>query len=200
MNTYMLPRIQQAPDWDTISPLAISHLQWSSPTPIHGEARLCWNEEAIHIQLRAWESDIRAVHHGRPCAVCEDSCLEFFIQPCENDLRYFNFEFNYNCSLYLGFGDSIATLTRLLVEDEVALFAPKTRRLTGGWEVAYRIPFAFIRRFFPDYAPYSGMAFRANCYKCGDCTPLPHYLSWNPITCAEPSFHRPQDFGRMILG
>ncbi|MBR5570284.1 MAG: hypothetical protein IKW10_05250 [Oscillospiraceae bacterium] len=40
---------------------------------------------------------------------------------------------------------------------------------------------------------------RANCYKCGDLTPKPHYLSWNPVTSPNPDFHRPQDFGLMTL-
>ena len=44
-----------------------------------------------------------------------------------------------------------------------------------------------------------GKEIRANCYKCGDLTPKPHYLSWNPSTSANPDFHRPQDFGSMTL-
>lgn len=199
MNTYLLPHVEGIPDWNSIAPLPIAHQQWSDPTPIHGEARLCWSEDAIYVRLRAWETEIRAIHRGRPFAVCEDSCLEFFFQPLEGDPRYFNFEFNCNCALFLGFGSGIRDLTRLLVEDEAALFAPEAQRLPDGWEVTYRIPVSFIRRFFPEYTPHREMAFRANCYKCGDCTRQPHYLSWNPMTASAPDFHRSQDFGRMIF-
>ena len=91
-------------------------------------------------------------------------------------------------------------LTRLIVADEPALFQPKAARLSDGWEITYRVPFAFLRRFFPDFTPCEGLAMYGNCYKCGDLTVRQHYLSWNPMRCDTPQFHRPQDFGRLILG
>jgi hypothetical protein len=39
----------------------------------------------------------------------------------------------------------------------------------------------------------------ANFYKCGDELPTPHFLSWNPIEWKEPSFHRPEQFGKLIF-
>jgi hypothetical protein len=56
-----------------------------------------------------------------------------------------------------------------------------------------------VRRFFPAYAPVSGGTIRANFYKCGDLTPQEHYLSWNPMTCDTPAFHRPCDFGLLTF-
>jgi hypothetical protein len=39
----------------------------------------------------------------------------------------------------------------------------------------------------------------ANFYKCGDETPEPHFLSWNPIDLPKPNFHVPQFFGQLEL-
>lgn len=200
MESYVLKQISGAPDWEEIEALPIANLQWSAPIDCRAQAQLCWNKDAIHVRLRAQETNIRAEHFGRPCMVCEDSCLEFFFRPYSDDLRYFNFEFNPNCALYLGFGTGMPDLIRLFVADEQALFVPAARRLEDGWEITYQIPFRFVRQFFPDFLPAKNLAFRGNCYKCGDLTVQPHYLSWSPLSCDTPGFHRPQDFGELIFG
>ena len=72
-------------------------------------------------------------------------------------------------------------------------------RPPDGWEIFYEIPASFVQLFVPDFALKPGAELRANCYKCGDLTPKPHYLSWNPVTSQTPDFHRPQVFGQMIM-
>lgn len=198
MRSYVLKRIAGTPDWDSMDIMQIDNLQWCAPVDIRAQAQLCWDDEAIHVHLRAWEKDVRAVHDSPMQSVCEDSCLEFFLRPTD-DLRYFNIEFNPNCALYLGFGDG-TELIRLCADDERALLQPHADRTADGWEIFYRVPFSFIRRFFPDFTPAVGLAFYGNCYKCGDLTPQVHYLAWNPIRGDVPQFHHPQDFGRLILG
>lgn len=199
MRSYVLKKITGTPDWNAIEALPIDNLQWTPPVDIRAQGQLCWDDEAIYVRLRAWEKEIRAEQSGLMQMPCEDSCLEFFLRPGE-DLRYLNFEMNPNCALYLGYGTKIQTLTRLVVKDEQALFAPQAERLDDGWAITYRVPFAFIREFFPDFTPHVGLAMYGNCYKCGDLTVQEHYLSWNPMQCDAPAFHRPQDFGRLILG
>ena len=99
MRSYVLKKVTPAPDWDTIDALPIDNLQWTNhPVDIRAQGQLCWDEAAIYVRLRAWETEIRAEHSGLLQSVCEDSCLEFFLRPTD-DLRYFNFEFNPNCAL-----------------------------------------------------------------------------------------------------
>jgi hypothetical protein len=40
---------------------------------------------------------------------------------------------------------------------------------------------------------------RANFYKCGDSTAVPHYLSWSHIATETPDFHRPEFFGELYF-
>ncbi len=199
MRTYTLKKITGTPDWENIAILPIDTLMWTEATDIRAQAQLCWDDEAIHVRLKADETEIRAEHTGLLASVCEDSCLEFFFGPVDGDSRYFNFEFNPNCALYLGYGRNMDELIRLVVQDQDETFAPRVQRSQTGWEITYRVPFAFIRKFFPEFTPTENLPFRGNCYKCGDLTPKLHFLSWNPIESGR-TFHCPQYFGRMIFG
>ena len=57
-----------------------------------------------------------------------------------------------------------------------------------------------MRGFFPEFEPHRGPRLRGNFYKCGDATVRPHYLAWNPVTSETPAFHRPWEFGEIVLG
>lgn len=161
---------------------------------IAATAQLCYDEEHIFVRLTAKEANVRAEYTGLLDAPCEDSCLEFFFCPNYDDDRYFNIEYNPNCCIYLGIGSGIHDLVRLVPGADIP-FSPASTRTEDGWEITYQIPFEFIRRFFPDFAPKSGTKIRENFYKCGDLTVQPHYLCWNKITSNPISFHRPSDYG-----
>ncbi len=195
MREYTIAKTSGVPSWDAVSSLPIDCLLWSPEVPITAQARLCYDEAALHVLLQATEPNIRAQETGPLGAPCEDSCLEFFFSPIEGDSRYFNIEYNPNGCVYLGLGSCIQDLVRLLPEQMPLV--PQVQRTADGWQVCYSVPFSFVRQFFPTFAPVSGSTIRANCYKCGDLTVQEHYLSWNPVTSQEPAFHRPQDFGLM---
>ena len=183
-------------DWNGVPYAEISE---GEPVPgISSKAQLLWNEDGFFVRLQAEEPAIRRKETGPLGMPCEDSCLEFFFAPCPGDRRYFNLEFNPNTCLYLGMGSGIDDLTRLIPDAPVD-FRPEVLFTDTGWEITYQVPFSFVRRFFPDFKPYPGLRLRANFYKCGDLTEPPHYFSWNPITVTPVSFHRPNDFGEIIL-
>lgn len=200
MNIYTAPYVSGAPDWSAVPSVEIGNLLWTESCDVRAWAQLCWTEDALHLRLRAAERDIRAEECGLLGMPCRDSCLEFFFCPAAGDLRYFNIEFSPGGCMYLGFGRSIEEHSRLLVTGAEALFGARTRRTDGGWEVAYRVPAEFVRRFFPEFELHRGLHLRGNFYKCGDATPRPHYLAWNPVTSETPAFHRPWEFGEIVLG
>ncbi len=201
MKQAIITKVSGPIDWDKIPSVAINELVETESTDITAAAQICYDENALYLRLSAKETEIRAVETGPTGNPCEDSCLEFFFSPMEGDIRYFNFEMNVNTCLYLGLGSCVADLTRLIPAEEEGNgtefnFHPRANRDGEHWEVTYQIPYAFIRRFFPDFSVYSGKTMRANFYKCADLTTVPHYLAWNPITrkgsCV---FHTPSDFG-----
>ena len=198
MKTHTISHISDTLDWAKIPAVSIDTPCQTPAVDISATAQICYDLEALYVRLAAKEANIRAEYTGLLDAPCEDSCLEFFFSPMEGDPRYFNIEFNPNCCMYLGIGSSIQDLVRLIPE-EGNPFSPKASRTSDGWEISYRIPFSFIRRFFPDFSPASGKTIRANFYKCGDLTAVEHYFSWNAITGDVLSFHRPCDFGLLTF-
>ena len=199
MREYTAVLTDDTPDWGSVPIAPIDNLLWTERCEVTAYAQLCRTTDALRLRLRAEERNIRAEELPPLGMPCRDSCLEFFFCPEAGDDRYFNLEFSPSGCMYLGFGLNIREHSRLLVTDAGKIFCPEVSRSSGGWEVSYRVPFDFIRRFFPDFSVFPGKTMRANFYKCGDATVSPHYLAWNKISCDSPAFHRPCDFGLVVF-
>ena len=200
MRQYTIKKVSDAIDWTQIPALDVDNYLWCEKLDIKMKSQICYSEEGLHVHLQAWEKNIRAELTEPMSMVCEDSCMEFFFRPVEGDLRYFNLEINPNGCIRLGFGPAVGLRTQLVLPDMEQLFSVEARRTEDGWEIFYEIPASFVQLFIPDFSLHTGKVLRANCYKCGDKTEKPHFISWNPVTSENPDFHRSQDFGRMILG
>ena len=197
MREYLIKKVYSAPDWAVIPELDIDHRYFETPDSISAKAQICYSDEAIFVRLSTVEANVRAVETGPMGMPCEDSCLEFFFCPYENDDRYFNIEFNSIGCMFLGMGSNIYKHTRLIPEEEP--FSPEIVKREDGWEITYTVPYEFIRRFFPEFKVFSGKKMRANCYKCADLSEPPHYMAWSPIVGEPFKFHRPECFGAMIF-
>lgn len=198
MNVHIIPYVNQ-PNWLNIPYIELANRQWKVVEGISARAQICYTNDAIFLKLSANEYPIVHTHTGPLGAPYEDSCLEFFFCPAENDNRYFNFEFNPNTCLLLGIGTGRGDRTRLLVDDQQAIFSPVPEISEDTWCITYKIPFDFIRRFFPSFSPTTGYKMRANFYKCGHLTPQPHFLTWNFCNSPTPNFHSPDNFGILIF-
>ena len=198
MRTYTIPKTNGAPDWKNIPVMPIDNLLWTDSIDVSAQAQLGYDEAYLYVRLEAVEPHIRMEETDVLAEVCQDSCLEFFLRPTER-MDYFNIEFNPNKIVWLGFGTGVHNLIRM-VPDTQELLDPQVVFTDAGWVLTYRVPFAFIRQFFPEFAVKEGAVMYCNAYKCGDLTVKPHYLSWNPVESETPAFHRPQDFGKLILG
>lgn len=164
---------------------------------------IAYSKEAIYIHYFVHGLSLRALAVNDNEYVYEDSCVEFFIRP-ENDLRYYNLEFNCIGTAYAAYGEGRHGRTHVPVSE-----LAKIRRLTTlpahepiqeqkgcySWEILLSIPFEVIgmdKNNLPE-------SFRANVYKCADGTCHPHYLTWNEVHAPQPDYHRPEDFGRMTF-
>ena len=206
MKQALITRIDNgtAPDWAQIPLMEICEPVLLPGTSVAACGQICYDATALYLHLFAKEDEILAREYGPLAMPCRDSCLEFFFCPIEGDRRYFNFEFNPAKCLFLGLGAGSGTVVRLLPQDDpdwiLKLFCPEVAIHPDGWEITYRIPFSFIRRFFPDFAAKAGSRIRGNFYKCADLAQKPHYLCWNPVTGTTGSvFHAPEDFGELTF-
>ena len=201
MKSYTMKKVQGAPNWADHEILPIDTLLWTDSIDVTAQAQVCYDAENFYLRLEATEPNIRMVNKPEDllAEVCEDSCLEFFLQPTDR-VDYLNFEINPNRAIYMGFGPNLPENIRQIVPEVQDLLNIQTAFTETGWYVTYQVPFAFLRRFFPDFNPTKGTKVRANFYKCGDETVKMHFLAWNPITQEEPAFHVPSDFGQLIFG
>ena len=183
--------------WENIPRAELKETGWLEPAGVKAWLQLCHDGENLYVRLEAQESPIRATLTGTLDQVCNDSCLEFFFAPLEEDARYFNFEWNPLKSLNLGFGGTRPTRVRQIVKKMDELFCPQSWQEENTWGITFRIPAEFVGRYFPGFT-YSGTCC-ANVYKCGDETKHPHYLAWSPVTSEKPDFHRRGDFGTLVF-
>ena len=190
---YQIVRAERETEREAAPELILKPL-WYPDHGIRAGGRICHDGRNLYVSLWAKEKPIRAEYTLPASPVHEDSCLEFFLMPAEEN-RYLNFEINPNGCLHLGFGRDRQSRKDLLLPDEEEMFRIRAVRTEDGWGTAYRIPVSFLREFYPAFECRGIL--RANVYKCGDKTPHPHYLAWNPVNTPAPDFHRPECFGEM---
>ena len=199
MKTLVIQRKTADFTWDSIPEIELEYMKWTEWTDIRTWVRICYDDEAMYLRFAAKESEIRAVFTGPADPPCLDSCFEFFFSPILGDDRYLNIEFNPNTCVHLGYGAQETDRVRLILHSVQDRLHPQVNYTETGWVLTYKVPFEYINMFFPEFTPKSGLEFRGNFYKCGDKTPKRHYLAWNPVTSSGPNFHRPVDFGALIL-
>jgi hypothetical protein len=145
---------------------------------------------------------LRAENFENQSPVSDDSCVEFFVSPtCDN--HYWNFEFNCIGTINASHRSERKNPTRLNAEQlaSVRRYAScgtrPFREMEGmfAWNLLVAIPLDLID------VKYEGkpIEMMANFYKVAAATSAPHFLSWNEVHSETPDFHRPCDFGRLIL-
>lgn len=196
MKSYTIKNVSFVTDeiWNNVEPIEINYSPWEKYQCIYNTvAKIVYTEESIYVTLKTTETQLKAKHNKKNSAVCNDSCMEFFLSPAENDTRYFNFEINPLGVMLLYLCNGRGKYTKIEVDHK--LFQIKSIITYDGWQLFYQIPFSFIRKYFPDITGNM----RGNFYKCGDKTIHRHYGCWNPIETKRPEFHCPQYFGQLIL-
>ena len=169
-------------------------------------AKVCHDGSALHVCMRSYEKEIRTEVHEHEGKVHTDSCMEFFFSPCpEQGCEYFNMEMNPLGYFKFNYGSGRGS--RIKTADDTQPYHVRTAIGEDAdgtyWQVVYSIPFDLILRFAPSFTGKAGEHLRGNFYKCGELTPCPHLLTWNPIdnqAYPNPDFHRPEYFGDLVLG
>ena len=185
-------------NWAQVTKEEIACTPWEPVPHIRAWFQVCWNENGLHVRMQAQEKDIVRNLTGPLDSICDDSCLEFFFSP-ESDGRYLNMEVNPNGAINLGLRYDRYRYTRLTHKNFQNLLQVQPFTTEDGWGVEYMFPLSFLQLFYPGLTLNSGKEMRANFYKCGDCTPTPHYKTWNPVGTPSPDYHQPAYFGNLIL-
>ena len=177
-------------------------LNWPEEFPYKPEVRLeiSHSGDSIHLEYRVDEATVRALQATPGGFVYEDSCVEFFFQPDPADPHYYNFEWNPIGTLYLAWRTGrqdpehapAEVLSLVKAEGSLGCEPFAERPAEGPWTLKIDIPVKAL--WHSDIKSLDGLRARANFYKCGDGLATPHYVSWAPISTANPDYHRPEFF------
>ena len=142
MNRYVITHVNGQPDWNTIPQLTADNILWLPDAGVRMVQQICYDEEKLYIHQKAVEPYIRAEHRDVLAQVCEDSCMEFFFCPEAGADRYFNFEWNLNGALYLGWRTGRDCAVRLQLKDHKSLFNFRSVRTptVGRFSMRSRYP------------------------------------------------------------
>ncbi len=182
----------------------IDTLNWAEQFPYKPATgfNIAHSGKAIYINFFTREQNIRAVNDANNSAVCNDSCVEFFVEPVRNGL-YWNFEFNCIGTIHASSRTDRHNATHLSDAELAKVFRHASieskpfgdRPGLHSWNLLAIIPLSLID------VSYEGtpINLRANFYKCSDKSAMPHYLSWNAISSDKPNFHLTDFFGTITL-
>ncbi len=158
-----------------------------------------YDDNGFRVLFVSYETNITTFRMKNNLDICADSCMELFMQfDPKNDERYINIEVN-----SIGAAYNAVTLQRgsaeCICDEDIALLDIKTRVLKDRWEITYKIPVSYIKKYIPTYEHKEGNIIRGNFYKCGDDSEYPHYGCFSEIKWTYPDFHRPEFFAEFML-
>lgn len=161
--------------------------------------RMAHNGRVLFVRFEVSEGHICATKTEPNTPVCEDSCVELFISLGKGH-PYFNLELNCIGTMLAAHRLERPAKTPLTAEQIATIVRrsslggePLNRPEGGSWWLEMELPFELLG------AEGTPSTLRANLYKCGDRLAVPHYLSWSPIEAPKPDFHRPEQFGTLVL-
>lgn len=172
----------------------IDCINWKEqyPTAPNTTFAIAHSDEMLFVRFEVKGEVPLAIHTEDLEHVNEDACVEIFIANADNT-RYWNFEFN-------PAGVCNASSRKSRKEDVIRLNTKQLQSIkrfpvqlcAAHWSLLIVIPLALIELDLT-----KEKCRKANLYKCGDKTPMPHYASWNPIIAEKPAFHLPEYFGEI---
>ena len=183
---------------------SIDNVNWPDAYPYKPrvEFAAAHTGDALLLHYRVEEQSVRAIARQDHEHIWEDSCVEFFCMPAGDGI-YYNVECNCTGKLLVAVGkdrnERLAAPAEIMQSiDRWASLGTTpfdTRLEPTKWELALRLPIAAF--FKHKFDSFDGLTASGNFYKCGDCLPVPHFISWHPITTKNPDFHRPEFFGQI---
>jgi len=159
---------------------------------------LCHNNKTLKVKFIAFENEISFKEKNDNGRIWCDSCVEFFIKPFEDDLRYINFEINPIGSMIMSIGENGENRNPLVFQYKNELNL-KTQIEKNYWFSEFEIPFSMLKEIYNKSTSTQIKKLQGNFYKCGDETKEPHYGMWKNIDEKEPNFHLSKYFGELIL-
>jgi hypothetical protein len=218
-NTYRLKRMKDNPTidadwnkaaWKGVTPATLEY--YMGEEPAHQpkvQVKAAYDDHALYLIWKVEDNYLLAKRTKHQQDVWRDSCVELFFTPGRDpeERGYFNLETSCTGVKWLGAhvaGSKDANVTAKDCASIVtanSLRGPINHEITQPttWTLEYKIPLSLLERFMKTERPKPGVTWRGNFYKCADDASHPHWLTWSPVTHAQPSFHLPKYFGFLVF-
>ena len=192
--------VKDSVDFSDAPKAEIACYKWTEGYTPYAFAQLIYVRDlGLALHMEANESDPKSVYTMYNQPVYTDSCLEFFVNCNPDQPLYINFEMNANGAFLSALrpGRKGKQPIHELMSDLPAVMAKK---FEDHWSVDAFFTLSQIKTLFGKDTFETGDVLLGNFYKCGDETPIPHFGMWAPIDLEAPDFHRPEFFGKLIIG
>lgn len=197
-------------EWQNIEAIELTNFMGEIPEfrPVV-KAKMMYDANNLYVIFKVKDRYVRCITDEINGPVWEDSCVEFFFSSDSNSFeRYFNLEINCGGTPLMYYNVIPRKDYTVLAPDDIKqieivstlpqIIDPEiTERTT--WVIECRIPLRLIRKYSKTIQPDFGVCWKANFYKIADKTSNKHYMTWSPIGQAEPDFHLPNYFGRLLF-
>ncbi|WXL25722.1 carbohydrate-binding family 9-like protein [Ectopseudomonas mendocina] len=201
-----------ASHWQTADVMSIDQFRRESShhRPIT-QAKLLYSEQGVQGIFKVQDRYVRCVTTQFQDMVCNDSCVEIFLQPkpqASDGNGYISVEMSGNGTLLSYYitdaertADGFKAFSKLTPEQGQqirvqstlpAVVEPEITEPTE-WCLEFFIPFSVLEAYVGKLGQLSGQTWRINLFKCADQTSHPHWASWQPVP--ELNFHMPDTFG-----
>lgn len=213
---YTINKVDRLPDFDPEDPIwakadAAEYTYWHEKSSEHHPKtvlRALHDGNDIMLYWQVSDRYVRIVHTAINSMVCEDACVEAFLQPLKLEKGYINIEVNAGGCVHSslirnwtrapgGFADfeyiAKDTIRKLTAKGNLPqVIDPETGDATDWWMIL-RIPRAYLESVFGPLGDLSGQTWQGNFCKCADCSSRPHWGTLLPQS-PELNFHVPKYF------
>ena len=172
---------------------------WTEGEKEQTEVKMLWDDTFLYLAFRCDDAHIWADHYNINEPTYNDDCVELFWNPSPDKQSYY-YQFEINC---------IGNLLSVKRPERVTIMLPYiTQSIQGtvnddsdtdtGWIVEMAVRFSEYPELSDAETPSPGDMWRIGLNRCGGKT-NPQYSQWSPSQTDRPSFHQPDDFGKLVF-
>lgn len=201
--------ILDEPAWQKAQPVGPFVFPWfKSGEREQTEAKIVWDNERIYFSYKCDDKYIWADHYSWDNSVYEDDCCEAFISPVPGGperMDYINYEINCIGSSAVGYHARSRNINRdhwypgrLEIGRYIKGTVNKDDDVDEGWVLEFSVPWEHFKEFGAKFPPKNGQVMYIGLNRLGGKTNYQE-SQWSPNPVEDSSFHRPQDFGKVIF-
>ena len=222
LTEYTINKVDRLPDFNPQDPIwqkaePGEYAYWHEKSSEHHPKtvlRALHNGDDIMLCWQVSDRYVRIAHTATNSMVCEDACVEAFLQPLKIEKGYINIEVNAGGCIHSshirnwtrapgGFADfeyiAKDTIRLLTAKGNLPQVIDPEDTAPCDWWMIVRIPRAYLESIFGPLGDLSGQTWQGNFCKCADCSSRPHWGTLLPQS-PELNFHVPKYFSPIHFG